>query len=55
MKCLHCTSDKVHWFTPRRDAERAAVLLCMRCRRLTIVPTRARRTASRADSQLAAA
>ncbi len=55
MKCLHCTSDKVHWFTPRRDAERAAVLLCMSCRRLTIVPTRARRTAPRTDSQLAAA
>ncbi len=36
--CEHCASSDVRWFTPTRDAGRAAVLLCMECRRLTIVP-----------------
>ena len=43
MKCQHCASGNVRWFTPRSYADRAAVLLCMACRRLTIVPPRARR------------
>jgi len=43
LKCEHCASHKVSWFTPRSYADRAAVLLCMACRRLTIVPPHARR------------
>jgi hypothetical protein len=50
LKCQYCASHNVRWFTPRRYAARAAVLLCMGCRRLTIVPPRA---AAR-DSQLTA-
>jgi hypothetical protein len=42
--CLHCASHAVHWFTPPAAADRAAVLLCMACRRLTIVSPRARRS-----------
>jgi hypothetical protein len=40
-KCEHCGSDEVTWFTPPRYADRAAVLLCTVCARLTIVPARA--------------
>lgn len=36
--CEHCASDDVHPFTPERHAAPAAVLLCMSCRRLTILP-----------------
>jgi hypothetical protein len=43
VKCQYCASGNVRWFTPRSYADRAAVLLCMACRRLTIVPPRARR------------
>jgi hypothetical protein len=35
--CQHCASNDLHWFTPQRYADRAAVLLCMSCQRLTIV------------------
>jgi hypothetical protein len=42
LKCHYCASQNVRWFTPRSYADRAAVLLCMACRRLTIVPPRAR-------------
>ena len=45
MKCQHCASHNVRWFTPRSYADRAAVLLCMACRRLTIAPPSARRAA----------
>ena len=45
LKCHYCASHNVRWFTPRRYADRAAVLLCMACRRLTIVPPSARRAA----------
>ncbi len=38
--CEHCASTDVRSFTPARDATRAAVLLCMACHRLTIVPPR---------------
>ena len=38
LKCEYCASHNVRWFTPRSYADRAAVLLCMACRRLTIVP-----------------
>jgi hypothetical protein len=41
LQCQYCDSQNVRWFTPRRYASRAAVLLCMGCRRLTIVPPRA--------------
>ena len=41
LQCQYCASQNVRWFTPRRYAARAAVLLCMGCRRLTIVPPRA--------------
>ena len=34
--CAHCASADVCWFTPPRYADRAAVLLCLACRRLTI-------------------
>jgi hypothetical protein len=54
MSCQHCASHDVRWFTPRSYADRAAVLLCMVCRRLTIVPPRARRAVQRSDSQQAA-
>ncbi len=42
LTCEHCASHKVHWFTPRTQAHRGAVLLCMACRRLTIVSTHTR-------------
>lgn len=45
LKCEHCASFNVRWFTPRQYADRAAVLLCMTCRRLTIMAPSARRTA----------
>ena len=54
MKCEHCASHNVRWFTPRTDAHRAAVVLCMNCRRLTIVSPRALRTAIETDSLKAA-
>lgn len=41
--CEHCASRDLHWFTPASHAGRAAVLLCKRCERLTIVPPRATR------------
>jgi hypothetical protein len=34
--CEHCASKDVRWFTPERYAERAAILLCLRCEKLTI-------------------
>jgi hypothetical protein len=37
-KCEHCASRDVRWFTPPRNVDGAAVLLCMGCHRLTIVP-----------------
>ena len=40
LKCEHCASHNVRWFTPRRYGTTPAVLLCMGCRRLTIVPPR---------------
>jgi len=40
LKCEHCASHNVRWFTPRSYADRAAVLLCMTCRRLTISTAR---------------
>ena len=49
LQCEYCASQNVRWFTPRRDADRAAVLLCMACRRLTVVPPHARRAALRAE------
>jgi hypothetical protein len=36
--CEHCKSNSVKWFTPPTNVDRAAVLLCMSCRHLTIVP-----------------
>jgi len=54
LKCEHCASHNVRWFTPRSYADRAAVLLCMACRRLTIVPPHARRTATPDEAQRAA-
>ena len=53
LKCQYCASHNVRWFSPRRYADRAAVLLCMTCRRLTIVAPSARRAAL-AESQRAA-
>lgn len=38
--CEHCASTNLRLFTPSHCADRAAVLLCMECRRLTIVPPR---------------
>jgi hypothetical protein len=46
LKCEHCASHNVRWFTPRSYANRAAVLLCMTCRRLTIMAPRARKSAA---------
>lgn len=46
-KCERCASSNVRWFTPRRYAERAAVLLCMECQRLTIMPPRSTRKHAR--------
>ena len=54
LKCEHCASHNVRWFTPRSYADRAAVVLCMACRRLTIVPPHARRAERREDAQRAA-
>ena len=34
--CEHCASTDVRWFTPQRYAERAAILLCLSCEKLTI-------------------
>lgn len=39
-QCEHCNSQNVRWFTPARLANQTAVLLCMACERLTIVPPR---------------
>jgi hypothetical protein len=55
LHCQYCASHNVRWFTPRREADRAAVLLCMACRRLTVVPPHARRAALRAESERARA
>jgi hypothetical protein len=54
LKCQYCASHNVRWFTPRRYAERAAVLLCMACRRLTIVPPHARRAEPQTEAERAA-
>jgi len=54
LHCQYCTSSNVRWFTPRRYAARAAVLLCMGCRRLTILPPRASREPMSAQSEPAA-
>jgi hypothetical protein len=54
LQCQYCASGNVRWFTPRRYAARAAVLLCMGCRRLTIVPPRASRDMLRAQAGRAA-
>lgn len=51
LTCHHCSSRDVTWFTPERYADRAAVLLCMGCHRLTIVPPRARRIAQRIEAE----
>ena len=51
LHCQYCASHNVRWFTPRQYADRAAVLLCMACRRLTVVPPSARREAIRAESE----
>ena len=53
LHCQYCASQNVRWFTPRREADRAAVLLCMACRRLTVVPPHARRAVLRAESERA--
>ncbi len=37
-RCEHCQSYDVQPFTPRRSG--AVVLLCLRCRQLSIVPFR---------------
>jgi hypothetical protein len=54
LQCQYCASQNVSWFTPRRYAARAAVLLCMGCRRLTIRPPRAFRDAPQAPIERAA-
>ena len=54
LTCEYCASENVRWFTPRHYADRAAVLLCMACRRLTIVAPSARRAAVVAEDQRAA-
>ncbi len=54
LQCHYCASQNVRWFTPRRYAARAAVLLCMGCRRLTIVPPRAKREVPRYQTGRAA-
>jgi len=54
LKCEYCASHNVRWFTPRSYADRAAVLLCMTCRRLTIVPPSSRRAALREEAREAA-
>ena len=38
--CEHCRSHDVRLFTPATYADRAAVLLCLDCLRLTIQPPR---------------
>ena len=53
LKCEYCASGNVRWFTPRSYAHRAAVVLCMVCRRVTIVPPRARRDALHAERRAA--
>ena len=37
-RCEHCQSYNVQPFTPRRSG--AVVLLCLRCRQITITPFR---------------
>ncbi len=54
LQCQYCTSHNVRWFTPQRYAARAAVLLCMACHRLTIVPPRANRRESIVPAKKAA-
>ena len=44
LKCEHCASHNVRWFTPRSYANRAAVLLCMTCQRLTIATAHAHKS-----------
>jgi hypothetical protein len=54
LQCQYCASRNVRWFTPRRDVERVAVLLCMGCHRLTIVPARSAREVMWTPSERAA-
>jgi hypothetical protein len=54
LKCEHCASHNVRFFTPRSYAHRAAVLLCMTCQRLTIVSPHARRAEAGVEAQRAA-
>ena len=54
LKCEHCASHNVRWFTPRSYAARAAVVLCMTCRRLTILSPHTQRAARREETQRAA-
>ena len=51
LTCEHCTSRNVRWFTPTRYGNRAAVLLCMNCQRLTILPPRGSRSLEAATSR----
>ena len=53
MQCQYCQSHNVRWFTPRRYAANAAVLLCMGCHRLTIVPPRMLRESVREQQRAA--
>ena len=54
LQCQYCASQNIRWFTPRTYAARAAVLLCMGCRRLTIVAPHARHDTIRGHSERAA-
>ena len=54
LHCQNCESHNVRWFTPHRYASRAAVLLCMNCRHLTIVPPRVGREPAAAQVKQAA-
>jgi hypothetical protein len=51
LQCEYCASRNVRWFTPRRYAARAAVLLCMGCHRVTIVAPHARHDAWRGQPE----
>ena len=54
LQCQYCASENIRWFTPRSSSARAAVLLCMGCRRLTIVPPHAQHDSIRARGERAA-
>jgi hypothetical protein len=55
LNCQNCASHNVRWFTPRQYADRAAVVLCMACQRLTIVAPHARRDHPSIPAPVAAA